>query len=71
MVEWRGVVNGDRFTPYAIIYRLEGNDEETRRTKTCLVVIKLDGENSRIIGHTQGANEDAEAKAMADGARSR
>lgn len=66
VVEWRGVVNGDRFTPYAIIYRLEANDEETQRTKTCLIVIKLDGANSKIIGHAQGANEDAEAKAIAD-----
>ncbi len=66
VVEWRGVLQGARFTPYAIIYRLEGNDEETRHTKTCLIVIKLEGENSRIIGHAQGAHEDAEAKAIAD-----
>lgn len=66
VVEWRGVVDGKRFTPCAIIYRLEGNNDETRRTKTCLIVIKLDGEKSRIIGRAQGANEDAEAKAIAD-----
>ncbi|MEO7723528.1 MAG: hypothetical protein ABIU29_02380 [Chthoniobacterales bacterium] len=66
VVEWRGVVSGDRFTPYAIIYRLEGNDEKTRGTTTCLIVIKLDREYSKIIGHAQGVNEDARAKAIAD-----
>ncbi|MGI8820349.1 MAG: hypothetical protein ACR2ID_05710 [Chthoniobacterales bacterium] len=66
VVEWRGVEEAGRFTPYAIIYRLAGADEETRRTKTCLIVIKLDGANSRIIGHAQGAHEDEEAKAIAD-----
>ncbi len=71
VVEWRGVMKGDQFTPCAIIYRLEGNDEETQRAKTCLLVIKLDGANSRIVGHAQGAKEDAEAKAMADRACAR
>ena len=71
VVEWRGVVKGDRFTPYAIIYRLEGNDEEKGTVKTRLIVIKLDKENSKIIGHAQGAKEDAEAKAIADTARPR
>ncbi len=69
VVEWRGVVKGDRFTPYAIIYRLEGTDAMARGTKTCLIVIKLARENSKIVGHAQGANEEAQAKAIADKAR--
>jgi hypothetical protein len=58
-----------RFQPYAIIYRLEGNDDEKRTTKTRLIVIKLDPENSKVIGFAQGVNEDAKARAIADGSR--
>ena len=71
VVEWRGAESGGRFTPYAIIYRLGGTKEETQKTKTRLIVIKLDKENSTIIGHAQGAKQDAEAKEIADKARPR
>lgn len=71
VVEWRGVEKDGRFTPYAIIYRLAAGNDETRRIHTRLVVIKLDRENSAVIGHAQGANEDAEAKQIADRARPR
>ncbi len=71
VVEWRGIEKNGRFMPYAIIYRLAGTVEETQKTKTRLIVIKLDRENSAIIGHAQGANEDADAKAIADRARTR
>ena len=66
VVEWRGVERNGRFEPFAIIYRLEGNDEEKRITKTRLIVIKLDPTNSQVIGYAEGANEDAKAKAIAD-----
>jgi hypothetical protein len=66
VVEWRGVERNGRFEPFAIIYRLEGNDEEKRTTKTRLIVIKLDPTNSQVIGYAEGANEDAKAKAIAD-----
>jgi hypothetical protein len=69
VVEWRGVEKNGRFTPYAIIYRIEASDIETRKTHTRLIVIKLDRERSAVIGHAEGANEDAEAKQIADRAR--
>ncbi len=69
VVEWRGVVRGDHFTPYALIYRIAGTNEETQRTKTRLLVIKLDAERSAIIGRAEGAEEDAKAKRIADTAR--
>ena len=69
VVEWRGVEKNGRFTPYAIIYRIKAGNDETRIWHTRLVVIKLDGEHSAVIGHAEGANEDAEAKQMADRAR--
>lgn len=69
VVEWRGTEKNGRFTPYAIIYRLAAGNDETRKIHTRLIVIKLDGERSTVIGHTEGPNEDAEAKQMADRAR--
>lgn len=71
VVEWRGVEKNGRFTPYAIIYRLKAGNDETRVWHTRLIVIKLDRERTAVIGHAQGANEDVEAKQIADRARSR
>ena len=71
VVEWRGVEENGRFTPYAIIYRLKAGNDETRVWHTRLIVIKLDGERTAVIGHAQGANEDIEAKQIADRERPR
>ena len=64
----RGGENGC-FTPYAIIYRIEAGNDETRKTHTRLIVIRLDREQLAVIGHAEGANEDAEAKQIADRSR--
>lgn len=70
IVEWRGVENHGKFVPYAIIYRIEAGNDETRKSHTRLLVIKLDGAHSAVIGHAEGANEEIEARAMADRSRS-
>jgi hypothetical protein len=69
VVEWRGVEANGRFVPYAIIYRIAAGNDETRKIHTRLVVIKLDKERSAVIGHAQGANEEKEAREIADKAR--
>ena len=69
VVEWRGVEEKGRFVPYAIIYRMRAGNDETRKTHTRLLVIKLDGERSAVIGQVSGADEDAAAKRMADRVR--
>ena len=69
VVEWRGVVEKGRFVPYAIIYRMQAGNDETGKTHTRLIVVKLDRERSAVIGQVSGADEDAEAKRMADRAR--
>lgn len=66
VVEWRGIESHGKFMPYAIIYRVEAGNDETRKSHTRLVVIKLDGARSAVIGHAEGANEEADARAMAD-----
>ncbi len=69
-VEWRGTETDGRFVPYAVIYRIVGVDENGKRGKTRLVVIKLNKERSRIIGHADEPNAGAEAERIADAARS-
>jgi hypothetical protein len=66
VVEWRGVEKNGRFLPHAIIYRISAGNDETRKIHTRLIVIKLDKERSAVIGHAEGANEEKEAKEMAD-----
>ena len=68
-VEWRGVEEKGRFVPYAIIYRLAAGNDETRKIHTRLIVIKLAKERSAVIGHAQGANEERDAREIADKAR--
>jgi hypothetical protein len=69
VVEWRGIEKNGQFVPYAVIYRIVGLTENGKRDKTRLVVIKLDKERSRIIGHADGESAQAEAERIADGAR--
>jgi hypothetical protein len=69
VVEWRGVEENGRFTPFAIIYRIAAGNDETRKIHTRLVVIKLDKGNSAVIGHAEGANEEKESREIADKAR--
>jgi len=69
VVEWRGVEEKGRFVPYAIIYRVAAGNDETRKIHTRLLVIKLDRERSAVIGHAEGANEEKEAREIADKAR--
>jgi len=67
VVEWRGLNVKGQFMPYAIIYRLNGQDDKNpEQLKSCLIVIKLDKENSAVVGYTEGKNEDADAKRLAD-----
>jgi hypothetical protein len=69
VVEWRGIEKDGRFVPYALIYRIVGLTENGKRDKTRLVVIKLDKGRSRIIGHADGENAQAEAERIADAAQ--
>jgi hypothetical protein len=66
VVEWRGFERNGQFVPYAVIYRIVGLTENGKRDKTRLIVIKLDKERSRIIGHADGENAELEAERIAD-----
>jgi hypothetical protein len=69
VVEWRGIEQNGQFVPYALIYRIVGLTENGQRDKTRLVVIKLEAQRSRIIGHAEGDNAQAEAEKIADDAK--
>jgi hypothetical protein len=69
VVEWRGLEQSGKFLPYAVIYRIVGLSENGQRDKTRLVVIKLDGPRSRIIGHADGDNAQEEAERIGDSSR--
>ncbi|MFD2258041.1 hypothetical protein ACFSSA_15275 [Luteolibacter algae] len=66
-VEWRGILEDDIFTPYAIIYRVIAQDpEDETKSLSTLVVIALNRGDAKILGVRFGKDEDAEAKKLAD-----
>jgi hypothetical protein len=67
IVEWRGVLDGDVFTPFAIIYRVAAQDaEDPEKSNSSLIVVALNKGDAKIVGTTHGKDEDAEAKKLAD-----
>jgi hypothetical protein len=69
VVQWRGYRKGNSFNPYAVIYRLTSqNPQQPKSRYNTLMVIKLDGENSRVVGHVSGSRSDGNtaAEALAD-----
>jgi len=71
VVEWRGLEKNGRFKPFALIYRIRGLDENGRWNRTRLMVIKLDREQTRVVGYADEPGADAKAKAIADRAQPR
>lgn len=67
VVQWRGYRQGGKFAPYAIIYRMmsSADDEKQTRLET-LVVIKLEGGKSRVVGHVAAKEGNAKAEELAD-----
>lgn len=69
VVQWRGFRKGSLFIPYALIYRLYSANPDSPKTRhNTLVVIKLDGANSRVVGQVSGSRSDGNtaAEALAD-----
>jgi hypothetical protein len=66
VVEWRGLWHGADFVPYALIYRMSRTDPVAGREYTRLIVLRLAGEKSSVIGYAEGGDEDTKAKRMAD-----
>lgn len=64
VVQWRGFRKGNQFVPHAIIFRMKSEPPNPKQKPyETLVVVKLDGLNSRVVGHAAG---NVEAEAIAD-----
>lgn len=64
VVQWRGFRKGNQFTPYGLIFRMNSeNPNRSQKPFDTLVVVKLDGLNSRVVGHAAG---NVEAERLAD-----
>lgn len=68
VVEWRGMLKENHFTPHAIIYRMAGTIEVEGKqvTKTTLIVVALNKGKSVVLGSFSGDGESEKAKALAD-----
>ena len=66
-VEWRGFRKGDKFAPFAIIYRMTSSADDTKQTPIeTFVVIKLGRGESQVVGSVPAKDGIAKAEAMAD-----
>ena len=67
VVQWRGVKHDGQFVPYAVIFRMASVLDEASGKKTeTLVIIKLAGAGSQVVGKVpsnKGGNAAAEALA--------
>jgi hypothetical protein len=64
VVQWRGFRNGNQFKPYGLIFRMKSeNPNRSQKPFETLVVVKLDGLNSKVVGHAAG---NTEAEQLAD-----
>lgn len=67
VVQWRGLRQGGKFVPYAIIYRMASSKDDEKQTRVeTLVILKLDGEKSRVVGHVTAKEGNEKAEALAD-----
>ena len=65
--ELRGVLEGDVFTPFAVIYRVTAQDpEDHNKHHSTLIVVALNKGDAKLLGTAFGKNEDVEAKKIAD-----
>ncbi|MDZ4401298.1 hypothetical protein [Prosthecobacter sp.] len=67
VVQWRGFRQGGAFMPYAIIYRMMSSKDDEKQTRLeTLIIIKLDKEKSRVVGHLSAKEGNEKAEALAD-----
>ncbi len=67
VVQWRGIRKGGAFIPYGIIYRMMASKDDEKQTRMeTFIIIKLDGANSRVVGHVPAKEGNEKAEALAD-----
>jgi hypothetical protein len=66
VVQWRGYRSGNQFIPFGIIFRMYSENPNGKKPFDTLVVVKLDGANTRVVGHVPGSAGNLAAEALAD-----
>jgi hypothetical protein len=66
VVQWRGYRSGKGLSPYGIIFRMYSENPDGKKPYDTLVVVKLEGANSRVVGSVPGSAGNAAAEALAD-----
>ncbi|WP_395738396.1 hypothetical protein [Prosthecobacter sp.] len=67
VVQWRGLRRGGAFVPYAIIYRMRSSADDAKQTPIeTLVIIRLDKDKSRVVGHVAAKEGNEKAEMLAD-----
>ncbi|MDB6005456.1 MAG: hypothetical protein JWR15_2443 [Prosthecobacter sp.] len=67
VLQWRGLRQGGAFVPYATIYRMMSSADDAKQTRLeTLVIIKLDKDKSRVVGHLAAKEGNEKAEMLAD-----
>ncbi len=66
VVEWRGVRRGKTFTPYALCFRMGSEEPGQKTTRETMVVVKLEGIRSRVVGHLAAGETKEAVHALVD-----
>jgi hypothetical protein len=66
VVEWRGTRKGKQFVPFALVYRVSTESRIGKGQRQTVVVVKLDGPQSRVIGQVSGDSQKDAAHELAD-----
>jgi hypothetical protein len=66
VVQWRGYRSGNQFHPYAIIFRMYSESRNLKKPFDTLVVVKLEGSRSRVVGSVPGSAGNVAAENLAD-----
>lgn len=66
VVQWRGYRSGNQFTPYAIIFRMYSESSSGKKPYDTLLVVKLEGGRTRVVGSVPGSAGNTAAEKLAD-----
>ncbi len=66
VVQWRGYRKGNQFTPYGLIYRMYSENPTAQKPYDTLVIVKLDGAETRVVGKVPGNAGNLAAENLAD-----
>jgi hypothetical protein len=66
VVQWRGYRKGNQFVPYGLIYRMYSESATAQKPHDALVIVKLDGAQTRVVGKVPGNAGNQAAENLAD-----